>query len=220
MPVYYRLLGLCDYAQTLLAMQQFTTTRNADTADELWCLQHHPVFTQGYAGKAEHILAAGDIPVVNSDRGGQVTYHGPGQLLVYTLIDLRRMGLKIRDLIHALETAVIDVLATFSINAQGKPKAPGVYVDDAKICSFGLRVKQHCSFHGLALNVAMDLQPFSRINPCGFENLSMTQMQAFHPEISVSEVQFDLLKALTQQLGYTAQIPRNTETMADEATHD
>ncbi|MCI0356600.1 MAG: lipoyl(octanoyl) transferase LipB, partial [Acidobacteria bacterium] len=149
-------------------MRAFTDTRTAVTADEFWCLEHPPVFTQGQRGRAEHVLAAGGIPVVPTDRGGQVTYHGPGQLLVYPLLDLNRLGLGPRALVTRLEQALVDCLAGYRIRAHAKPDAPGVYVEAAKIGSIGLRIRRGCSYHGLSLNVAMDLQPFARINPCGF----------------------------------------------------
>lgn len=204
MQVYYRLFGLQNYVDMLQQMQDFTVNRDENTIDEIWCCQHYPVFTQGYAGKAEHILNPHNIPIIQSDRGGQVTYHGPGQLVIYTLIDLKRLGFKIRDLVCALESSVIDILSAHGIHAQAKREAPGVYVNDAKICSVGLRVKRSCSFHGLAFNIDMDLTPFSYINPCGFKNLPMTQLAELVPGISIEQVQTDLLKTLSQRLGYTA----------------
>lgn len=158
------------------AMQDFAATRTADTPDALWLLNHVPVFTQGKNGRAEHILAPGDIPVVAIDRGGQVTYHGPGQLMAYVMIDLRRLGIGIRSLVSALEEAMIATLAGYAIDAYAKRDAPGVYVDGAKIGSIGLRVRRGTSYHGLALNVDMDLEPFQRIDPCGFHGLRMTQL--------------------------------------------
>ena len=169
-----RRLGQVDYEDTWRAMREFTDTRNADTEDELWLLQHPPVFTQGQAGKAEHLLMPGDIPVVQSDRGGQVTYHGPGQWVVYLLIDLRRHHLGVRDLVDLIEQSVVTLLAGLGIEARPRRDAPGVYVDGDKIASLGLRVRRGCSYHGLALNVDMDLEPFSRINPCGHEVLAVT----------------------------------------------
>lgn len=157
-------------------MRAFTDTRTADTPDEIWVVEHPPVFTQGQAGKAEHIINPGDIPIVQSDRGGQVTYHGPGQLVVYCLFDLKRRRMGIRQLVTALEEAVIDMLTQLDIKAYAKPDAPGIYIDEMKICSIGLRVRKGCSYHGIALNVAMDLSPFERINPCGFNQLTMTQL--------------------------------------------
>ncbi|MBL8258523.1 MAG: lipoyl(octanoyl) transferase LipB, partial [Candidatus Competibacteraceae bacterium] len=167
-PLVLRRLGLCDYRSAFEAMRAFTDRRDAETPDELWWLEHPPVFTQGMAGKAEHVLAPGDIPVVQTDRGGQVTYHGPGQLVVYCLLDVRRLGLGARALVTALEQSVIELLADRGVLARARPDAPGVYVADAKVASLGLRIRQGRSYHGLSLNVAMDLEPFGRINPCGY----------------------------------------------------
>jgi lipoyl(octanoyl) transferase len=173
-----RRLGRVDYEPTWRAMQSFTETRTADTPDEIWLLEHEPVFTLGMNADRAHVLGAGAIPVVQIDRGGQVTYHGPGQLVVYPLLDLRRAGLGIRDLVTALEGTVIDYCASFSIKAECRAKAPGVYVAGAKLASVGIRVRRQGSYHGLALNVNMDLTPFSRINPCGYAGLAMTQLAA------------------------------------------
>lgn len=181
-------------------MQNFTDQRSAGTADEVWLLEHEPVFTQGRAGKAEHLLAPGDIPVVQSDRGGQITYHGPGQLMVYTLLDLERLGLGIRGLVTALEQAVVNCLAGYGISARGRRDAPGVYVRDAKIASLGLRVRKGYSYHGLALNVQMDLTPFQRINPCGYRGLEMTQISAQGGPGNVQQVGQDLLPHLLREL--------------------
>ena len=172
-----RKLGVADYLETWQAMKDFTDRRDARTEDELWLLQHPPVFTQGQAGKAEHVLAPGDIPVVQVDRGGQVTYHGPGQWVVYLLVDLRRHQLGIRDLVNVIERGIVRVLADLNIAAEPRPDAPGVYVGDAKIASLGLRVRRGCSYHGLAFNLDMDLEPFSRINPCGYEGLQVTDLR-------------------------------------------
>ena len=171
-----RELGLVDYQSTLAAMQQFTDNRTAATPDELWLLQHPPVFTQGQAGKAEHVLAPGDIPVIQVDRGGQVTYHGPGQWVLYLLLDLRRHHLGVRDLVDLIERSVQQLLQRYGISAAAQPGAPGVYVAGDKIASLGLRVRRGCSYHGLSLNVDMDLEPFQRINPCGFRDLQVTSM--------------------------------------------
>lgn len=188
-------LGCCDYADSFQRMRAFTDARNATTADELWILEHPPVFTQGQAGKAEHLLCPGNIPVVQSDRGGQVTYHGPGQAVVYVLVDLRRYGIGIRTLVQMLEQAMIDTLAAHAVDAFARREAPGVYVKRAfaaapeemrKIGSLGLRVRRGCSYHGLALNVAMDLTPFDRINPCGYKDLHMTQLKDLSPAGSSS----------------------------------
>lgn len=173
-----RSLGRVDYAPTWRAMQGFTDARGESTPDELWFLEHEAVFTQGLNGKAEHVLEPGDIPVVGIDRGGQVTYHGPGQLVMYALVDLRRLGIGVRELVVALENAVIALAARDGIRASGRRDAPGVYVGARKLASIGLRVRRGCSYHGLALNVDMDLEPFARINPCGMAGLAMTQLVA------------------------------------------
>ncbi len=195
-----RRLGLVDYATTFEAMRSFTRGRAADTPDELWLLEHHPVFTQGQAGKPEHLLMAGDIPVVQSDRGGQITYHGPGQLVAYPLIDIARRGYGVRGLVTRLENAIISTLAGYSIAAYADRSAPGVYVDIAglrhKIGSLGLRVTSGRSYHGLSLNVNMDLEPFGRINPCGYKGLQMTQIAAVGGPAAVAVV----AEALTEQL--------------------
>jgi lipoyl(octanoyl) transferase len=171
-----RFLGLAEYEPTWRAMQRFTEARNAQTPDEIWLLEHPPVFTLGMAASVEHVLAPGDIPVVQTDRGGQVTYHGPGQLVVYPLIDIRRAGLGVRDVVSALERAVIDLVAAGGVTAEARSDAPGVYVGGRKLASVGLRIRRGGSYHGLALNVSMDLAPFSRINPCGYRGLEMTQL--------------------------------------------
>lgn len=176
-----RQLGAQPYQAVWEAMREFTNQRTAYTVDELWLVEHFPVFTQGQAGKAEHILNPHQIPVIQTDRGGQVTYHGPGQLVAYPLIDLSRQHLTIRGLVTTLEQCIIDLLKNLGISAQSHCHAPGVYVEQRKICSIGLRVKRGCSFHGIALNVNMDLTPFSYINPCGFHGLRMTQVSDFAP---------------------------------------
>lgn len=200
-----RRLGRVDYESTVARMRAFTDARDADTADELWLLEHPPVFTQGQAGKAEHVLAPGDIPVVQADRGGQVTYHGPGQLVVYFLIDLHRRGFGIRSLVTRIEQSMISMLSESGIAAYADPAAPGVYVNDAggtrmKIGSLGLRVRKGCTYHGLALNVAMNLEPFSRINPCGYQNLRMTQTSALGGARDVPSAADALLRQLLRQL--------------------
>ncbi len=171
-----RHLGSVEYLPTFEAMKRFTQERDESTPDELWLLQHPPVFTQGISGKAEHLLAPGDIPVVQIDRGGQVTYHGPGQWVVYILCDLRRAGMTVRQLVSAIERAVVSVLAESGIASAPDPKAPGVYVDGRKIASLGLKVSRGCTYHGVALNVDMDLEPFQRINPCGYTGLEVISM--------------------------------------------
>jgi lipoyl(octanoyl) transferase len=196
-----RELGLVDYERAWRSMQTFTDRRNAGTPDEIWLLQHPPVFTLGQAGKAEHVLAAGDIPVLHVDRGGQVTYHGPGQIVAYPLIDIRRLGIGVRDLVCRIEQAVIDVLAAYGVSAARATGAPGVYVDGVKIAALGLRVRRGCSFHGLAFNVDMDLEPYQRINPCGFEGLEVTQLAEF-VEPDLQRVQGQLVAALAAALGY------------------
>ena len=172
-----RWLGRVDYEPTWRAMQSFTDSRDAATPDEIWFLEHPPVFTLGMNGKPEHLLAPGDTPVVQIDRGGQVTFHGPGQLVVYPLLDLRRLDIGVRQLVVALENAVIDLVAQWNILAVGRRDAPGIYVDGRKLASIGLRIRRGCSYHGLALNVAMDLAPFGRINPCGFAGLEVTDLR-------------------------------------------
>jgi lipoyl(octanoyl) transferase len=171
-----RHLGLVEYQATWERMQRFTDERSAQTADELWFLEHPPVFTLGMAGRREHLLTPGDIPIISTDRGGQVTYHGPGQLVVYALIDLRRAGLGVRDLVTALEQSVVRYATALGITANARREAPGVYVAERKLASVGIRIRRGCSYHGLALNVNMDLAPFQRINPCGFAGLAMTQL--------------------------------------------
>lgn len=170
-------LGRQPYLPVWQAMSRFTDERTAETPDQLWLVEHEPVFTQGRAGKPEHLLMPGDIPVVASDRGGQVTYHGPGQVVLYPLLDVRRRGLGVRELVTLLEQAVIDLLATHGVDAKARTDAPGVYVGAKKIASLGLRIRRGCSFHGVALNIDMDLSPFARINPCGYAGLAMTQLR-------------------------------------------
>lgn len=197
-------LGLCDYQATWDAMRAFTDQRLPATPDEVWILEHRPVFTQGQAGKAEHILNPGEIPVVQADRGGQVTYHGPGQLVAYLLVDLERRHWGVRDLVDLIEQALIACLGEVGVTAEARPDAPGVYVDGAKIASLGLRVRRGCSYHGLALNVDVDLEPFSRINPCGFAGQSMTRLKDLGVALSVDEVSSALCAELAGRLGYTA----------------
>jgi len=200
-----RELGLVEYQPTLDAMRRFTDERDAATPDEIWLLQHPRVFTQGQAGKAEHVLAAGDIPVIQAERGGQVTYHGPGQLVAYVLLDLKRLKLGVRDLVTAMEQALVDVLKEYALDAAPKPDAPGVYVEGNKIASLGLRVRRGCSFHGLALNVDMDMEPFQRINPCGYAGLRMVQLRDLVAEpVPLSNVERQLAQALRQRLGFNA----------------
>jgi len=197
-----RHLGRVDYLTTWQRMQQFTATRTAHTADELWLLEHPPVFTLGMAGKTEHLLAPGDIPVVHADRGGQVTYHGPGQLVVYALIDLRRAGLGVRDLVTGLECSVIRYAADLGLTAAARREAPGVYVNEKKLASVGIRIRRGASYHGLALNVNLDLEPFGRINPCGFAGLAMTRLADLAPVADVNAASAGLLPHLLQSLGF------------------
>ena len=191
-----------DYQPTLDAMRSFTEERGLDTPDELWLLQHPRVFTQGQAGKAEHVLAPGDIPVIQVDRGGQVTYHGPGQWVLYLMIDLRRRSWGVRDLVNMIERSIVLLLAENGIAAAPKPEAPGVYVAAAKIASLGLRVRRGCSYHGLSLNVDMDLEPFGRINPCGYQGLEVTSMASLLPAgtVDVDAVGRGLLSIVAEQL--------------------
>ena len=193
-------LGTEDYTTVWQAMQQFTDQRNEQTPDQLWLLEHHPVFTQGQAGKEEHLLLPGDIPVVKVDRGGQVTYHGPGQLVVYVLLNLKRRNLGVRALVTLLEQVLIQLLSSYGITAYAKADAPGVYVNDAKIASLGLRVRKGCTFHGLALNVDMDLSPFLRINPCGYAGMQMIQCKDLGGPQSVAEAKQRIVQCFQQQL--------------------
>lgn len=187
-------LGLQPYQPIWEAMKSFTSTRAPDTDDELWVLEHYPVYTQGQAGKTEHILNPGEIPIVQSDRGGQVTYHGPGQMIAYVLMDLKRRHLGVRTLVCGLEQILIDLLSTYHITAHRQTNAPGVYVDQKKIASIGLRVKNNCTYHGIALNVDLDLQPFAGINPCGYQQLKMTQIKEYDPKITFINIQNDFIR--------------------------
>lgn len=206
-PVVIRHLGCVPYEPTWHAMQNFTQTRDANSADEIWLLEHPRVFTQGQAGKAEHVLAAGDIPVVQVDRGGQVTYHGPGQLVAYILIDVRRAGQGVRNLVSSIENSLIDLLSQYGVIANAKADAPGVYVSGKKVASLGLRIRRGCSFHGLALNVDMDLQPFQRINPCGYAGLQMTQLRdETQQPVELADVSVRLRDALVSHLKFSEYI--------------
>jgi lipoyl(octanoyl) transferase len=196
-----RRLGLRDYEATWAAMRQFTDQRDASTTDELWLLEHPPVFTLGQAARPEHILDAGEIPVVKTDRGGQVTYHGPGQLVAYLLLDLKRAGLGVKRLVNLLEQSVIDLLAAYGVIAAARPDAPGVYVDGAKIASVGLRVRQGCSYHGIALNLDLDLAPFARINPCGYPGLRVTRLVDLVPGIERQDIMASFASRLAARLG-------------------
>ena len=197
-----RRLGLAEYAPVWRAMQDFTDQRDDATTDELWLVQHPPVFTQGQAGRAEHLLAPGDIPVIQVDRGGQVTYHGPGQIVAYPLIDLRRLGLGVKHFVTRIEEAIIRVLARYGVTGERVAGAPGIYVAGAKIASLGLRVRRGCSFHGLAFNIDMDLEPFRRINPCGYAGLEVIQLSALAP-VEFEAVESHLIGELGALLGYS-----------------
>lgn len=195
-----RPLGRVDYAATFAAMKEFTAARDESTADELWLCEHPPVFTQGLSGKPEHLLRDIGIPVVQIDRGGQITYHGPGQVVAYLLLDLRRRNLKVRELVQRIEQAVIDLLADYQIEAVRKENAPGVYVSGAKVAALGLRIKNGCSYHGVSLNVDMDLTPFSAINPCGYEGLAVTQLRDLGVGGDTAQVGRQLAAHLERQL--------------------
>ncbi|MBT9098130.1 lipoyl(octanoyl) transferase LipB [Methylovulum psychrotolerans] len=200
MPPILRHLNHQPYADTWQAMQAFTQQRTADTPDELWTVEHPPVYTLGLSGKREHLLNIGDIPVVHSDRGGQVTYHGPGQVVIYTLIDIKRLPINIRELVTLLENAMIAALADYGISAQARADAPGVYVQGKKIGSIGLRIKNHCSYHGLSLNNAMDLRPFTLINPCGYAGLAMTQLADLGVHVTTAEAAALIIDKITPAL--------------------
>lgn len=195
-----RHLGLQEYNKSYQEMREFTGQRTETTPDEIWFLEHSPVFTQGKAGKAEHILKSSDIPVVQTDRGGQVTYHGPGQLVVYFLIDLKRRDMHLRDLIDLIEQSIIQLLKSQKVDAHLIPKQPGVYVDNEKIASLGLHIRKGCSYHGLSLNVDMDLTPFAWINPCGYQDLKVTQMRQFDHDINTDKITKWLEPLLIQRL--------------------
>lgn len=199
--ILFRDLGLQPMTEVWAKMREFTDSRGPDTGDEVWLVEHPPVFTLGLAADRAHLLAPGDVEVVQTDRGGQVTYHGPGQLVAYVLIDLRRRGLDIRRLVEALEGAVIDTVAAYGIEAVPRREAPGVYVDGRKLAAIGLKVRRGCSYHGLAFNIAMDLAPFRQINPCGFEGLEVTQLSALCPVASIAEVRPAFAEALRRRLG-------------------
>ena len=198
-------LGRQDYIPLWREMQEFTDTRDESTADEIWFTEHPPVFTMGVNASEEHLLTPGDIPVVHIDRGGQVTFHGPGQLMIYPLIDLRRAGLGVRPLVTALEQSVVDFVADYDVVAASRAHAPGVYVGETKLASVGLRIRRGSSFHGMALNVDVDLEPFSRINPCGYEELQMTDLNRLGIELKLENVSPKLLPHLLRHLGIPAE---------------
>ena len=204
-PVKIKHLGFSEYEPVWRAMQEFTDSRDKDTTDEIWTVEHPPVFTQGQAGKAEHILAAGDIPVIQVDRGGQVTYHGPGQIVIYPLIDLKRHKMGIKALVHGIEESIIQTLSQYDVYAQRRENAPGVYVEGKKVASLGLRVRKGCTFHGLAFNIRMDLEPFSRINPCGFLGLEVVQLSEFVNNVDFHQVQNELVDNLCNILKFKKQ---------------
>lgn len=197
-----RHLGLCEYLPVLQAMQHYTNARQEHDPDELWLLQHPPVFTQGQAGKAEHILDAGDIPIIHTDRGGQVTYHGPGQLLAYCLFNLQALGLGIRCLVHNIENSILAFLTEQGVEGHRRENAPGVYVQNKKICSIGLRVRRGFTYHGFAFNVDMDLSPFKRINPCGYTDLAATQLSDWTHTLSFDQVAEEIISHLCKEFGY------------------
>ncbi|TLU67720.1 lipoyl(octanoyl) transferase LipB [Thalassotalea litorea] len=208
-PLVIRQLNTLDYQTVWRAMQDYTDSRDEQSQDELWLVEHPPVFTQGQAGKEEHLLMPGDIPVVKVDRGGQVTYHGPGQQVIYFLIDLKRRKLGVRDLVTMIENSIINMLARFNINANARPDAPGVYVDGKKVASLGLRVRKGCTFHGLAININMDLSPFLRINPCGYAGMEMIQTADIGGPQQVNEAGEALVTEI-QQLLATDEVSRKT----------
>lgn len=205
--VQFKDLGRTTYTPVFEAMKSLTASRTADAPDEIWFTEHDPVFTQGQAGKPEHVLLTGDIPIVQSDRGGQITYHGPGQITGYLLFDLNRMGLGVRALVTGIEEACVRTLAEYGITAAPRPDAPGVYVHGTKIASLGLRVRRGCSYHGLALNVAMDLNPFNMINPCGMSGMQMSDIRMFSPEVTMAEAKRKLLAHLLDVYQLTLHTP-------------
>ena len=206
-----RQFDLCDYQKTCRLMTGFTDQRNVDTPDELWCLEHPPVFTLGLAGKQEHVLQTGNIPVIKTDRGGQVTYHGPGQLVIYLLLDLRRKGITVKKYVYQLEQSLIDMCHDIDISAERKSGAPGVYVAGKKIAALGIRVRRGCSYHGLALNVDMDLAPYLQINPCGYPGLQVTQLSDLGCRMNINETFDCLLPYLMHNLGYAGHELQRTE---------
>ena len=202
-PLVVRSLGIMEYEPVWEAMRKFVSERTTETTSEFWLVEHPPVFTQGQAGKAEHILDSGDIPVIQTDRGGQVTYHGPGQAVIYLLLDLREAGIGIKTLVNRIEQAVINLLANHGIRGERRDGAPGIYVKEQKIASIGLRVKRFSTYHGVSLNVAMDLEPFSRINPCGYSGLDVTDLKSLGVETKIDKIYTELTTELATLLGYT-----------------
>jgi len=201
--LFIRRLGRTEFESTWRAMQDFTTARNAEMPDEIWLTEHSPVYTLGLNRKDVRMPTRDDIPVVNTDRGGKITYHGPGQTIIYLLIDLKRKGMNVRQLVSAMENSVVTLLAEMNVPALARADAPGVYVHDKKIASVGLRLKKECCYHGIALNVDMDLSPFSAIDPCGYRGLEVTQLRDLNIHLSQAEAAEKLLKYLTKELGYS-----------------
>jgi len=193
-------LGLVDFEPTCKSMQTFTAQRDENTEDELWLLEHNPVFTQGLNGKPEHIFDTRDIPVIKTDRGGQVTYHGPGQLIAYTLFDLKRRNIGVREMVSNLEASVVDMLAKLGLDAQSRPDAPGVYIGEQKIASLGLRVKQGACYHGISVNIDMDLTPFSYINPCGYQGMEMVDLKSLGCDLTIEQAKQQFVSALKEAL--------------------
>lgn len=205
MSIIIRQLGMQDYQTTLNAMRDFTEHRQADTADELWLLEHPPVYTQGLAGKEEHLLQKSEIPVIKTERGGQITYHGPGQLICYVMLNLKRQDFMIKKLVFILEQSIIDLLRSYHIEAERRENAPGVYIEQAKVAALGLRIRKGNTYHGLALNIDMDLTPYKNINPCGFPDLQVTQLSDQKVKKSMQEIGNDLVEVLCTHLNYTPQ---------------
>jgi lipoyl(octanoyl) transferase len=212
MLLHVKTLGLREYEPIWEAMRSFTECRDEQSPDQLWLLEHPPVYSLGRNGDPAHLLRPSSIPLVNSDRGGQITYHGPGQLIAYVLFDLQRLGLGVRGLVSRLEDAVIATLAQYGISAQSRPDAPGVYVDGRKIASLGLRIRRACSYHGLSLNVDMDLAPFAAINPCGYSGLEVTSLHQLAVPVRTMDVAVPLIGQIIRQFGFTAIQTRTQET--------
>ena len=207
-------LGRTQYCEVFDQMRAFTNERNQTTPDEIWLTEHEPVFTQGQAGKAEHLLAPGTIPVVQTDRGGQVTYHGPGQIVAYLLFDIRRLGINVRGLVSGIEDSIISLLSHYKVTGQARADAPGVYVGGAKVAALGLRVRRGCSYHGLSLNVQMDLAPFAMINPCGLSDVTVTQLADLGGPSSTSQVKPLLLETLAETYGISLRMSHNRDSSA------
>jgi lipoyl(octanoyl) transferase len=211
MSLVIRNLGLRDYQPVLQAMQDYNASRDESSSDEFWVVEHPPVFTQGLNSQPEHLKQPGDIPVIDVDRGGQVTYHGPGQIVIYLLVDIRRKRVGVRYLVDAIEQAIIKLLADYGFAAVARKEAPGVYVNDAKVAALGLRIRNGCSYHGLALNVDMDLEPFTRINPCGYEGLAVTQLKDLGIDEDRATITEKLISKLKQELGYSNELADMSE---------